>query len=155
MGRPTTKPEGGRDHGRGEPVRAASRSRRAAIWITLYFALACGPLLVLLVGDVPPPVAVAWDFSMGLGFAGLSLFGLQFALTARFRRATSPFGVDAIYVLHRYLAWVALLLVGAHFAILWLFYEEALGVLDPREARWELTSGRLPSRTISRASPVS
>ncbi|WP_372423829.1 ferredoxin reductase family protein [Salinarimonas chemoclinalis] len=79
---------------------------------------------------------------MGLGFAGLGLFGLQFVLTARFRRLTSPFGIDVVYLLHRYLAWIAIGLVATHFAILWLFYEDALGVLDPREARWELTSGR-------------
>jgi predicted ferric reductase len=41
---------------------------------------------------------------MGLGFGALALAGLQFALTARFRRMTHPFGVDIIYLFHRYLA---------------------------------------------------
>ena len=53
-----------------------------------------------------------------------------------------PFGIDIIYFFHRYLAIIALGLVLAHFAILWFRYEEALGPLDPREARWELTAGR-------------
>lgn len=127
----------------GAGARPAGPGRmRAIVWSAAFFALVCAPLLVLLSGEMPPPVERWWDLSMGLGFAGLSLFGVQFALTARFRRATSPFGIDVIYVLHRYLAWIALVLVGGHFAILWLFYEEALGVIDPREARWELTSGR-------------
>jgi predicted ferric reductase len=48
-----------------------------------------------------------------------------------------------IYLFHRYLAWVAVGLVAAHFAILWLFETEALGpTVDPREAPWELTAGR-------------
>jgi len=101
------------------------------------------PLVVLLLGPTPPGVAFWWDFSMALGFAGLAMMGVQFALTARFKRASAPFGVDIIYLFHRYLAIIALGLVLAHFAILWLGYQEALGELDPREAPWRLTAGRV------------
>jgi len=115
---------------------------RELAWVAAYLALVSLPLVVLLMGEMPPPVAFWWDFSMGLGFAGLAVISMQFALTARFRRLTSPFGIDVIYVFHRYLAWIGLGLVATHFSILWLFHHEALGVLNPLEARWELTSGR-------------
>lgn len=114
----------------------------AAQWIGLYLLIVAAPLLVLLVGPMPPGREFWWDFSMALGFAGIAMLGVQFALTARFRRASAPFGVDVIYLLHRYLAIIALFLVLGHFGILWFRYEEDLGVLDPREARWELTAGR-------------
>lgn len=116
---------------------------RAAIWIGIYLLLVTVPLLVLLIGPMPPGVEFWWDFSMALGFAGMAMMGVQFALTARFKRASAPFGIDIIYAFHRYLAIIALGLVLTHFFILWLNYEEALGVLDPREAPWELTVARV------------
>ncbi|MDP2356230.1 MAG: ferric reductase-like transmembrane domain-containing protein [Beijerinckiaceae bacterium] len=116
---------------------------RELAWVAAYLALVSLPLVLLLLGEMPPAVGFWWDFSMGLGFAGLAVIGMQFALTARFPRLTSPFGIDVIYVFHRYLAWVGMGLVAAHFSILWLFHHEALGALNPLEARWELTSGRV------------
>jgi predicted ferric reductase len=117
-------------------------ARSVTLWIGIYLVLVLAPLAVLLVGPMPPGTEFLWDFSMALGFAGMAMMGVQFALTARFKRASAPFGIDIIYFFHRYLAIIALCVVLAHFAILWLFYEEALGELDPRTARLELTLGR-------------
>lgn len=116
---------------------------KAAIWIGIYLLLVMAPLLVLLLGPTPPGSGFWWDLSMALGFAGLAMMGVQFALTARFKRASAPFGIDIIYVFHRHLAVIALCLVLAHFGILWVGYEDALGSLDPREAPWELTAARV------------
>jgi len=115
---------------------------RAAIWIAIYLALVGAPLAILLVGRMPPGKAFLWDFSIALGFAGIAMIAVQFILTARFRRASAPFGLDIIYLFHRYLALIAVGLILAHFLILWFYYEDALGELDPREARFELTLGR-------------
>jgi predicted ferric reductase len=139
----TSRPDRTQDTSRRTLARENKRRGwRAASWIAAFFVLVSAPLVVLLLGEMPEPIAFWWDFSMGLGFAGLSIIGIQFALTARFRRLSSPFGLDVIFVFHRYLAWAGLGLVATHFAILWFLYEDALGVLDPREARWELTAGR-------------
>ncbi len=115
---------------------------RATAWIALYLLIVAAPLLVLLFGAVPPGTAFWWDFSKALGFAAISMMGVQFALTARFRRATSPFGIDIIYFLHRYLAIAALLFALAHFAIIWIGYRDSLGTLNPLEAPWYMTAGR-------------
>ncbi|MDP1645190.1 MAG: ferric reductase-like transmembrane domain-containing protein [Thiobacillus sp.] len=80
---------------------------------------------------------------MALGFAGLAMLGLQFALTARFRWATAPFGMDIIYYFHRWAAVGAVGLVVAHYAILRVRYGDALGAWHPLTAPWTLTAGRL------------
>lgn len=116
---------------------------RAALWVGIYLALVVAPLVVLLIGPMPPGVGFWWDLSMAFGFSGIAMIGVQFALTARFKRASAPFGLDVIYLFHRHLAIIALLLILAHFAILWFGYQDALGTIDPREARWELTMGRV------------
>ena len=117
-------------------------SGTALAWVGLYPLLVVAPLAALLLAPVPPGRGFWWDFSTALGFAGLAMIGVQFALTARFKRASAPFGIDVLYLLHRYLAIIALLLALGHFGILGMRYEDALGALDPREAPWELTAGR-------------
>lgn len=138
---------GGRPAGTEISAKARRRSRRHAhdafVWLVIYLALVAAPVLVVFFARAPSGVAFWWDFSMGLGLAGLSMIGIQFALTARVKQATAPFGADLVYVFHRYLALIAFTLIFAHFAILWLFYSEALGSLDPRVAAWEMTSARV------------
>jgi predicted ferric reductase len=80
---------------------------------------------------------------MALGFAGLAMMGLQFVLTARFRRATAPFGIDIIYYFHRWAAVAGASLILAHYAILRVRHGEALGPANPLTAPWEMTAGRL------------
>ena len=115
---------------------------RAVLWIAIYLALVLAPFAILLAGRMPPGKAFLWDFSMALGFAGIAMIAIQFVMTARFRRASAPFGLDIIYLFHRYLALIAVTLILSHFLILWFFYDDALGELDPRTARLELTLGR-------------
>lgn len=113
------------------------------VWAAAYVVLILLPLLILLMGDRPDPRGFWWDFSMGLGFAGIAMMGAQFALTARFRRATNPFGIDVLYYFHRILAIGAVAIILGHFVILYAGYQDALGDLNPLTARWELTAGRI------------
>jgi predicted ferric reductase len=124
-------------------LQEANVTRKAAIWIAIYLLAVMAPLAVLLAGPMPPSKGFWWDFSMALGFAGMAMMAIQFALTSRFKATTRPFGIDIVYLFHRYLAIIALAVVFAHFAILWLFHQDALGALDPRTARIELTLGRV------------
>jgi predicted ferric reductase len=112
-------------------------------WIAVYLLLVLAPLLVLMTGPLPPARGFWLDFSTALGFAAIAAAGVQFALTARIKPATAPFGVDLVYLLHRRIALLATALALAHFAVLYVRHEDLLGELDPRTARWELTAGRL------------
>jgi predicted ferric reductase len=111
-------------------------------WLAGYLALVFAPLLILLIGPVPPASGFWWDFSMALGFAGMALLGLQFLLTARFRRASAPFGIDIIYYFHRFLAVIGFTLIVTHFLILWIDYPAALGTSNPMVAPGYMTAGR-------------
>jgi predicted ferric reductase len=116
---------------------------RGTLWIVAYVLLAAFPLLLLLTGPVPRGGGWAWDFAMALGFAGLAIMGLQFVLTARFRRATAPFGIDIVYYFHRWAALGGFGLIVAHYLILRLRHPAALGSADPRNAEWPMTAGRV------------
>ncbi len=115
---------------------------RAALWLAVYLALVVVPLFALLPDTTTPGAGFVWDFAMALGYAALAMLGVQFALTARFRRATAPFGIDLIYYFHRYLAVFALLIAAAHYGVLKAAYPMVLGAADPRLAPAHMTAGR-------------
>ncbi|MGP1276273.1 MAG: ferredoxin reductase family protein [Caulobacterales bacterium] len=116
---------------------------KAALWVALAaFALAL-PFIVLLAGERASGRSVLWDFSMGLGFGALAAAGLQFVLTARFQPITRPYGIDIVYLFHRYFAIGAVALMLGHFGILYIWFQPELGDLNPLTARWELTMGRV------------
>ncbi len=127
----------------------APLDRPPLVWLHALGLIALGaaalalPFAVLMRGERPPSIDFAWDFSVGLGFGAMALAGMQFALTGRLRWLTHPFGADIVYLFHRYLSWAALGLMLAHFGIFYIWHQPALGVLNPFEARWELTAGRV------------
>ena len=51
---------------------------------------------------------------MALGFIGLAMMALQFALTARINRIEASYGVDIILQFHRYTSIVAFGLILIH-----------------------------------------
>ena len=117
--------------------------KSAFFWITVYLLLVLAPLIVLNFGEVPPGSGFWWDFSMALGFSGMAMMGVQFFLTARFKRASAPFGIDIIYYFHRYLAIAAFIFIFFHFLIIRIDNVEALGAINPFEAPWYMTTGRI------------
>lgn len=129
-------------------IRPADRSMmvvlRAGFWLVAAFAVIALPFLIILAdSDKPAPTSILWDFSMGVGFAALTLAAVQFALTGRLRLLTAPFGADIIYDFHRFFSWGVVALMLLHFGVLYIWYEPALGELNPLTARWELTLGRV------------
>jgi predicted ferric reductase len=121
---------------------------QGVFWIAVYLALVATPLLVLLAVDPPPGGGFWWDFAMALGFAALAMMGVQFFLTARFRRATAPYGIDLIYFFHRYLAVIALLLVLAHAAIAIVVNPVFMRAFDPFRAPRHLFAGVLSAGAL-------
>jgi predicted ferric reductase len=112
-----------------------------AFWIAVYLVFVLAPLFALLLGAAPGGMGFWWDLSLALGFAGAVMMMVQFVLTARFRRATAPYGIDIIYYFHRHLAVVGFFLVLLHPLLLFLFYPPMLAMLNPFEAPWHMTAG--------------
>lgn len=116
----------------GNPDGGTTGRARAATWLAVYLLLVLAPLAILMVGAQPRPGGFWWDFALALGYAATGMFGVQFALTARFKRATAPFGIDVIYYFHRFLAVGALALLLLHAGILLVRHPAATGGWDPR-----------------------
>ncbi len=117
--------------------------RSKLLWFGVYLALVLAPLAVLLLEAEPPGTGFQWDLAIALGFAGLAMMGVQFVLTARFRRATAPFGIDIIYYFHRYLGGVILLTIVLHPVLLLTDSPDLVSWLNPLEAPWHMTAGVL------------
>ena len=74
--------------------------RLGLFWVGVYLLLVLMPLFVLLFSP-PAGNGFLYDLSMALGFAGTTMMAVMFILTARFKRASLPFGIDIIYYFHR------------------------------------------------------
>jgi predicted ferric reductase len=102
----------------------------------VYLLLILAPVLLLLIGPTPPRRGFWIEFSVALGFSGLSMLGLLFAMTARFRHMAAPYGIDVVYHFHRQISVVALLLILAHPVILFVAEPETRRLLNPITAPW-------------------
>ena len=120
-----------------------SRLASGLFWIAIYLGLVLAPIAVLFLGEPPPPGGFWWDLSIALGFAGLTMMGVQFLLTARLKRATAPFGIDIIYYFHRYAAVAGFLIVVAHPVVLFVNDPSLIIYLDPLTAPGFMTAGVL------------
>lgn len=69
------------------------------------------------------------------------MLAVQFLLTARFRRATSPYGIDVVYLFHRFLALVGTLFILAHPILLVIDDPARLAALNPFRAGWPVLAG--------------
>src|SRR5689334_2903028 len=90
---------------------------RAVFWVIAYLGAVLSPLVFAVIGGSRPDHGFWTDFSVALGFTGLAMMGLEFALVARFRPVAAPFGQDALLQFHRQIGYVGLAFVLVHFAI--------------------------------------
>jgi predicted ferric reductase len=108
----------------------------AAFWIGVYLFVTLLPLLVLLL-YAPLEERGFWiEFSVALGFIGLAMIALQFALTARINRIEASYGIDIILQFHRYISIVAFSLILIHPIILFITEPETLQLLNFPVAPW-------------------
>jgi predicted ferric reductase len=113
------------------PVRRRVQLPQVVTWSLGYLLLLILPLLAAYIER--PPARGFWiEFSIGLGFVGMAMMGLQFVTTARFRKVSSPFGTDTLLQFHRQMGIIALLFILAHPVILFIRDTEYLVFLDPR-----------------------
>src|SRR5918992_5930568 len=90
---------------------------RAASWVIAYLGAVLSPLVFAVIGASQPDHGFWTDFSVALGFVGLAMMGLEFALVARFKPVAAPFGQDAVLQFHRQIGYVGLAFLLVHVAI--------------------------------------
>lgn len=119
----------------------AKRIFQGIFWIGVYLLITLAPLFILLAGPRPPGREFWRDFSVGLGFCGLAMLGLQFVLTARFKVIKAPYGSDIVYFFHRQISLVTFALIAAHPLILFIFDPRYLSLLNLITAPWAARFG--------------
>lgn len=117
------------------------RAVTGAAWAVVYLLAATAPLFLMLVGDAPPGRGWLLDVSVALGFIGLAMLGLQFALTARFNAVDSSYGLDVVLRFHREISTVALVMIVAHPVLIFVDRPERLRLLNVIEADWQARAG--------------
>lgn len=106
------------------------KATRSTFWIAAFVLLTVAPLLIILAGPRPAGRQFWRDFSVGLGFAGLSLMGMQSVPTARLRFLSDAFPMDTLYYFHHRISLISLALMVAHPLILILNNPHVLRLLN-------------------------
>jgi predicted ferric reductase len=104
---------------------------RGALLIVAYLTLCILPLVLALVPEAPPGRGFWMELSVALGFVGLAMLGLQFAITARFRTLAAPYGMDIVLRFHREISIVAFAFVLAHPMIIFVSRPELRWLFNP------------------------
>jgi predicted ferric reductase len=112
-------------------------------WIVFYLIVVLAPMFVMLVAPTPPSRGFWVEFSIALGFVGLTQVAVQFVLIARYKKVTAPYGIDIILQYHRQIAMLALVLILAHPAILMILEPRLFGLLNPLGGSWASRFGLL------------
>jgi predicted ferric reductase len=105
---------------------------RGALWATVYLVMAALPLPLALWRHADTGRGFWIELGVALGFVGLAMMGLQFALTARFRWVGRGLGLDDMMQAHRQAGILAVVFLLAHPMILFAAHRPFLGFLDPR-----------------------
>ncbi len=113
-----------------------NRAMSGFFWISVYLVVILAPMLLMLVRPVPSGRDFLTEFSVALGFVGLTQMAVQFVLIARFKRLTAPYGIDIILQYHKQVAVVAILLIFAHPVILMIQQPWRLELLNPLRGNW-------------------
>ena len=90
---------------------------RGIAWLGIFIGICVAPLVFALMSTDQPGQGFWTDFSVALGFVGLALMGIEFALVARVRTVAEPFGTDAVIDFHRQVGYTGLIFVLIHVAI--------------------------------------
>jgi predicted ferric reductase len=122
----------------------------AVFWIGAYLFITLFPLLILLLYPPSPNEGrTFWvEFSVALGFIGLAMMALQFALTARINRIESSYGIDIILQFHRYISIVAFGFILIHPIILFIDQPETRALLNFFEAPWRAQAAQISTLAL-------
>lgn len=113
-----------------------SRSLSGFFWISLYLLVVLLPISLMLLPPVPSGREFWLEFSIALGFIGLTQIAIQFVLIARFKTVTAPYGIDIILQYHRQIAMLAVAAILAHPVIIVLDNPSRLKLFNPLGGNW-------------------
>jgi predicted ferric reductase len=108
---------------------------RGIAWLGILIGICVAPLAFALISTSRPGQGFWTDFSVALGFVGLALMGVEFALVARVKTVAEPFGTDALVDFHRQIGYAGLAFVLIHVAL---------------SAEWRQVTSFTPAQTPSR-----
>jgi predicted ferric reductase len=108
---------------------------RGIAWLGILIGICVAPLAFALISTNRPGQGFWTDFSVALGFVGLALMGIEFALVARVKNIAEPFGTDALVDFHRQIGYAGLAFVLIHVAL---------------SAEWRKVTAFTPAETPSR-----
>jgi len=114
---------------------------RGFFWGGIYVALILVPLFFLLLAPAPAGSGFWWDLSAAFGFVGAAIMATMFVLTARFKRATAPFGIDLIYYFHRQIGLVAVFFIVFHPLLLLAADRRLIFFVRPSASPYHLEAG--------------
>jgi len=114
---------------------------KAKLWIGAFVLVILAPMLILFIGPHPAGREFWRELSVGLGFAGLSLVGVQFIPTARLRFLVKLFPMDTLYAFHHRISIAGFILVMAHPLILFAGNPYTLRLLNLTDAPWRARAG--------------
>ncbi|MDQ3388295.1 MAG: ferric reductase-like transmembrane domain-containing protein, partial [Gemmatimonadota bacterium] len=112
------------------------RSIAGFFWIGLYLLMVLVPVFMMLLPPVPSGRGFWLEFSVALGFVGLTQIAVQFVLIARFQRVTAPYGIDVILRYHRQIALVAVAAILVHPVIIVIENPARLSLMNPFGGNW-------------------
>jgi predicted ferric reductase len=109
--------------------------------LVFYILMIFLPLIIFFIFPMPPTRDFWRDFSVMLGFIGLSMAGMQFIPTARLRIFANVFDMDQVYKIHHLMSILSFALVLAHPVILLINNPFILLLLNPFSAPWTAQAG--------------
>jgi predicted ferric reductase len=113
-----------------------TRTISGFFWISLYLLVVLVPVFLMLVPPVPSGRTFWLEFSVALGFVGLTQIAVQFVLIARFKGVTAPYGIDIILRYHRQIAMIAVAAILLHPLIIVVDNPSRLELLNPLGGNW-------------------
>jgi 3-phenylpropionate/trans-cinnamate dioxygenase ferredoxin reductase subunit len=116
---------------------------KGILWVSLYLIITTAPLFIALIGMEGEGRGFWTEFSVALGFVGLTMLALQFILTARFSTIEAPYGIDMIIEFHKQISLVACIFIIIHPAILMFTDSSNLQLLNPIAAPFRAQMGLL------------
>jgi predicted ferric reductase len=114
---------------------------KQALWIAIYAVLVLAPLAIFLLGLGPERRTIWRELSVGLGFVGLTMMGIQFIPTTRLPFLAEVFPPDDLYRWHHRFSIVASFLTVAHPLVLFIQNPYTLELLNVWTAPWRARAG--------------